>query len=466
MSLPSLLIALCVAQTPAATEAPLPVLTLSDAFQQAQAKNLDLKVAHARLDQAHLLHRKVWAHYLPSLELEAAYTHNSEENSTQVPTGYSLRTVGTSSLNGPAFDPSKPVSTANPPGIASNDIIVPSGYDTAYFMKKDQLGAELKLTVPVIVPELWPAIHEAYLGEEIATNTVENARREVLFGVAQIYYGAASLKEAIAVQQRLLDNNLAHERDAETRVKAGALPKIGLLRAQIDRTRSEQDLLRAQNAYASAKSALAALLDRQPDFEVERPADPSLPEGDREEAALKNRPDLRVARGSRELAEETYGAVLYQYAPKVGIVGSLAASNVKAFAPEYAMWSVMVGLKWTLWDGGLREIERHEKEAKLAESEAQLGSLTAKARDEVRRATLELDNARANRAKAQEQLALARENAAMVAQNYSAGIATHLEASDATTALANAEVGFVAESLNAQLAALRVLRATGAFDPQ
>jgi outer membrane protein TolC len=460
MMFSSLVVALCLTQTP-------PVLTLAEAFEQAQANNLDLQVTHARLSQAHLLHRKVWAHYLPTLELQAAYTHNSEENSTQLPTGYYLRTLGTSSLNGPAFDPSKPVSVSNPPGVASNDIIVPSGYDTAYFMKKDQVGGELKLTQPLIVPELWPAIHEAYLGEDIAENTVENARREVLFGVAQIYYGAASLKEAIAVQQRLLDNNLAHERDAQTRVSAGALPKIGLIRAQIDRTRSEQDLLRAKNAYASAKSALAALLNREPDFEVARPDEPTLPaeQGDREEAALQNRPDMKVARGNRELAERTYDAVLFKYAPQVGVTASLQAGNVKAFAPEYAMWSVMVGMKWTLWDGGLREIERKEKELKLAESEASLHATTVRARDELRRATLDLDNARANRAKAQEQLSLARENNDMVSQNYSAGIASHIDLSDATTALANAEVGFVAESLNAQLAALRLLRATGAFDP-
>ena len=37
--------------------------------------------------------------------------------------------------------------------------------------------------------------------------------------------------------------------------------------------------------------------------------------------------------------------------------------------------------------------------------------------------------------------------------------------SDASTALANAEVAVVAETLNAQLAALRLLWATGLFNP-
>jgi multidrug efflux system outer membrane protein len=463
MNVAPLALAACLAQANASPQ----VLTLSEALQEAQSKNRDLKVAKARLGQAQLLHRKVWAHYLPRVELTAGYTHNTEENATEVPTGYAIRTIGTSSMNGGAFDPAKPVSTSNLPGTPSNEIIFPTGTQKYFFMKKDQVGAKLTLNQPLIVPELWPAFHEARLGEEIAENTVEHVRRELLFGVAQIYYGAASLKEAIAVQQRLLENNRTHERDAEAKMKAGAMPKIGLLRAQIDRTKSEQDLLRAENAYASAKSALATLLDREPDFEVVRPEEPALPEiPDREASALANRPDMKAARGSRELAERTLRAMAYQYAPKVGLIAELQAGNVKAFAPEYAMGSVTLGLQWTFWDGGKREIERREKELKLVESEAALGASAQKARDEVRRASLDLASARANRVKAEEQLRLARENNQLVHQNYAAGVASHIDASDAATALGNAEVGFVAESLNAQLAALRLLRAMGAFDPR
>ena len=386
----TIVIALCL------TQEPLPALSLSDAYQQAQVKNLDLKVAHARLEQARLLHDKVWAHQLPRVDAAGIYAHNSQEIATELPTGYSLRTVGTTSLNGPAYDPSKPISTKNPPGTPSNTIIVPSGYETTYFLKKDQLAGGLTVTVPLIVPELWPKFHEAELGARLATDAVEQARRDVLFGVAQIYYGAASLREAIGVQQRLLDNALGHERDAQTRVQAGALPRIGLVRAQLDRTRAEQDLLRAKNAYAGAKSALAALLDRAPDFEVMRPEDPVVPESlvDPEATALTSRVDLKVARQQHELAEETATGVLYKYAPTVAATGALLASNTKAFAPDYEMWSVAVAFKWTLWDGGLREIERKEQQLKIAETSAALDSATAKAKDEVRRATLDLTSAR------------------------------------------------------------------------
>jgi multidrug efflux system outer membrane protein len=49
--------------------------------------------------------------------------------------------------------------------------------------------------------------------------------------------------------------------------------------------------------------------------------------------------------------------------------------------------------------------------------------------------------------------------------SFKAGTATYLEVTDANTALAAAETGFVGETLNASLAALRVLKAAGQFAP-
>jgi outer membrane protein TolC len=83
--------------------------------------------------------------------------------------------------------------------------------------------------------------------------------------------------------------------------------------------------------------------------------------------------------------------------------------------------------------------------------------------EEVRRARLERDSAVANRVKAEEELALARENQKLVEVNFKAGAATYLEVSDANTALAAAELSVITETLNADLAALRLLQTSGGF---
>jgi len=101
-----------------------------------------------------------------------------------------------------------------------------------------------------------------------------------------------------------------------------------------------------------------------------------------------------------------------------------------------------------------------------AEADAAKRSAEARARDEIRRARLNLESARSNRVKAEEQERLARENAQLVKVSFDAGTATYLEVADAATALRSAELGRVAETLNARLAVLQLAKAVGAFDPR
>jgi outer membrane protein TolC len=408
----------------------LPVLTLDDALREAEAKNLDLVAARARLQQSQELSRRVWSNYLPQLVAQASYTRNS--TAAELPAGLI-------------------------PGLPQDIVIQPF----------NQYTAQLQVSQAVIAPTLFPAIRNAYLTEEIAAVSTENARREILFGVAQLYYGAVALKQSLAVQRRLLETQQAHEKDARVRYQAGTTPKVALLRAEIDRAAAEQDVKRAENNVASAKISLATLLDRQPDFEVEVPGPPPAagdPAG-LEDAALRQRPDVEAARQTAELARRTKDAVYYQYLPSLGLTGAYRWANVSGFTAEKTSWLITLGLNWVLYDGGLRETELRENRARVLEAEANRRGAENRARDEVRRGQLDLESAIANRQKGEEQLSLARENARLVEASFKAGAATYLDVTDAQSALRNSELGFVADNLNADLSALRLLRAAGVFNP-
>ena len=447
-----------------ALAAPAGTLTLDDALRQARRQNLDLQAAHAKLEQARELSAKVWANYLPQIALGASYTRNQYAAAIDMPTGYYIRDLGSPAMGGPAFDPTKPVGPQNPPGTPSNYVMYPSGFDAITIQKKDQLGAQLTVSQALIAPALWPAIQTAYLAEEVAELGVANAENEVLFGVAQLYFGAAALKEVVGVQERLLENARTREKDAKVRVDAGTVPAIFLIRAQIDRARAEQDLLRAQNAFASARVALSTLLDRDADFDVERPADVQAPTS-ADDGRLDARPDVVLARRSQDLAAGSRDGVWFRYLPNVGLSGLWRVANMKGFTDSYDAWAITLGLSWTLWDGGTRETELREARARLLEAELTRRATERRASDEAIRARLDLASARAARVKAEEQRRLAQENMRLVTVSYQSGAATQVELSDATTALAAAEVGAVAEALNEQLAALRVQKAVGAFRP-
>jgi outer membrane protein TolC len=413
-------------------ERPAPKLALDDALREAREKNLDLKVAQARLDESRQLSAKAWSAYLPQVSAGGTFTHNN---------------FGDVILPAGSFGP------GSPPVLVT---------------KQNQLAGQIQATQAIFAPQAVFAIEAANAGERLASDSTEQARQDILFAVAQAYYGAATLKQVVIVNDRQLAIAREHERDAKIRYDAGAAPKVTLLRAEIDRARAEQDLKRAENSYLSGKVALATLLDRRTaDFEVDVPPPVQLPPPESlEEAALRDRFDVRAAQEQLTVAAKTRDGIFASYFPTLGAFGRYQYSNAAGFTGDKTTWAIGLSLNWNIFDGGLREANLRENQARVVEAEASRESLVAKARDELVRARLDLDSAVANREKAKEQLSLAEENQRLVNVNYKAGAATYIEVSDANTALLTAELTQVSEGLNAELAALRLLKAGGAFSPR
>jgi outer membrane protein TolC len=439
ISFPAVALALALAQAPQqgapaaqAAGTPATVITLDEALRLASERNLDLKVLRARLDQADEISWKAWARYLPQVTVTGAWQWQKE-------------------VIVPFTNPAPPPDT------------IPVTFQAA------EVGqGQVEATQMIFSPALIFGIRAAMRAEEVASLSIGDGRRALLFGVASAYYGAASLKQALGVAERLLEIAQRQEKDARVRFQAGTVAKVALLRAEIDRARAEQDLKRARNTFESARLALGTLLDRPPDFDVVDPPSPPLPEQAEPEAlvrtALQNRPDVKAARAQIGAARATRNAAIGRYFPNVAAFGRQQRQSEAGLTGD-SNWAAGVQLQWQILDGGLRESDLREGNAKIREAEAAAQSAEAKARQEVLQALLDLDSARANAVKAKEQRDLATENLRLVDVSYRAGAATAVELADATAALRTAEAGATAEGLAAQLAALRVLQVTGEFEP-
>jgi outer membrane protein TolC len=407
--------------TPAAPAPAAAVLTIQEALRIASERNLDLKALAAQLAQADEISRKARAAYLPQVALSGA---------AQVQKRVDIPGFGT-------------------------------------IQDRYLLLGQAQATQVLVSPSLWSSIRTADRSEEATTLTIEDARRALLYGVAQAYYGAATFKRSVEVAQQLLETAQRQEKDARVRYQAGTIAKVGQLRAEIDRARAEQDLKRAQNTYESSRIAVATLLDRAPDFDVAEPPPPPLAERpDAEQlvaTALRTRRDLRAARARVDAANAARSAVHGRYFPDVQAFGNYLRQNQAGFT-GLDSWSVGLQLQWQLYDGGLRESELREATARIAEADANFRSLEARARQEVLQALIDLDSARANAAKAREQRDLAAENLRLVDVSFRAGAATPVELADATAQQRTAELGVLTENLSAQLAAVRVLQVVGELE--
>ncbi|MCP3102248.1 TolC family protein [Myxococcus sp. K15C18031901] len=424
----SSLLALTLAATLAA--APPPTLTLEDALVRARKENLDLKAAQARLEQADTASRKAWSGYLPSLTVSGAIIRNSD--AAIIPAGT----------------------------IAPVDVVIQP-------LIQRQIQVEARQAI--IAPQLWATIQGAYQSEKVAAYNVEQARREILFGVAQAYYGAAAQAQAVVVQERLVDLNAARAKDTKVRFDAGTVTRVALLRAEQDLSRAEQDLIRARNALASAKLVLATLLALDnPEFDITNPPEPQVPvKTDSDvlvQRSLENRADVAATREAVELARTNKRGVWFSYLPTLGVTGTYRAANAAGFTGQSDLWLITFGASWTIWDGGLREANLTEASARIVEAQANARKAELTTREEVKRSQLDLESALANRLKAEQTVDLARESNRLTDVSFKAGVATYLEVADANTALTNAEIGLVSERLQASVAALRLLRAVGAFE--
>ena len=407
----------------------LPVITILDAIRIAQERNLDLMVLRAQLAQAQEISWKAWSGYLPHVTGTGAWQAQRE--------------IKTPDL-GPPF------------GV----ITIQTGSVTQGQIEADQTILSLSLIY---------GIRQARATERAASFNIANARRSLLFGVAGAYYAAASLKQLYEVSQQLLEIAQRQEKDARVRYNAGTIAKVGLLRAEIDRARAEQDLKRASNAFEAQRIALATLLDRDARFDVTPPRPPPLDEkatpDQLVQLAIDLRLDLKAARAELDAARAFRSSAIARYVPNVGAFARYQEQSAASLFAAKENWQAGIGLSWPILDGGLRESDIREGNARIEQADAAMRSAESKARQEVLTALLDLDSARANAAKAVEQRDLAAENNRLVDVSYRAGAATAVELADATAALRTAENNVVNERLNAQLAALRVLLAVGEFDP-
>ncbi len=421
---------------PAESLTPSPVprtkkLTLQEAIEVARARNLDIAQLDAKVEAAKQLTWKAWSAYMPWIQGSAGIVRNQYEVAFTLPTGA-------------------------PP---------PNDYITTTVQPLVQAQGQVKLTQAVIAPQAALMIANAYKAEKTIDYNVQQARRDILFGVAQLYYGVASLQELTAVQERQVVLTKERERDARVRFEAGTGTKVGLLRAEIDRAQAEEDLKRAQIDFQRARLALATALDRPDDFDIVIPESPKQPAGkDLEQQALDLRPDVKAAAENLALAYGERTRIYMQYLPNVGVFGAYNYATTGTFNPNAFTWQIGVGLTWNILDGGLREASIREATAKIAAAAAFKRQVDLNATTRVKQAELDLQGAIANRAKARERTGLAQENARLVDVAYKAGAATYLESTDSVQTLRQAEVGLVAENLNVDLATLKLLNAVGAFE--
>lgn len=279
---------------------------------------------------------------------------------------------------------------------------------------------------------------------------------KIIFQVTSAYYhllNSVGLRTAAEVS---LKNAQAVEEDSQDRLTHGLATKPDVLEATASRAQAQYDLQSAIGSEEIARGELATVLGLPPDtaLNIQKVDELKTPEELTEsvdaaiDRAMEQRPDLKAQLAQLRSANATIKQARSAYFPTLGISGDGGISRQYGqqgqealLPPAYVtgeIWSVNLGLKWTLFDGARREHEVAQAKAERAATLAEIDALRDEIANQVWTAYSNVKTAERQQEAAAALVASADQSYAAARESYGYGVRNLLDVVAAQKALAQA----------------------------
>ena len=276
----------------------------------------------------------------------------------------------------------------------------------------------------------WNGIKRANFAQQASDQQLERADQELVFQVVQAYYGVLLAQKQLEVAQDGVKTSEATEASSRARVDSGLAVQSDLLSAQVATASRKQELIRAQNGLALARTQLALALGMPSDTEYEPQQnlqDRSLTTAQVQELeteALGKRPDLKRLDLGYEAQSKSVTMAKGAFAPRLNVFGSWETDSPSPGWNGGSNWVAGAELQFDLFDGD-------SKRARLAREKAtrdRIAAMRDAARDgvrlEVRKAYYDYDSARQQVEVARTAVTQADESLRINRNRYDGGLTT------------------------------------------
>jgi outer membrane protein TolC len=277
---------------------------------------------------------------------------------------------------------------------------------------------------------------------------LERARQTVAFDVASAYFQLLATRAEVRVHEEALRTAESVRRDVGTRRLGGTAEREDVLRADVEVSRTAEELVATRQAVLDAEALLNQALGRPcggplnvADVARRPPFDESLEECLQRAAAI--RPEIGTAREEVAGAAEGERAARGEMLPKIYVKGTLLRYELIGVSEG---WLDGAGIHFdqNLYQGGARRAALRQSRAETAAAAAGLGVVLNNVSAQVNLAhnalATDRERIRLNFVAAGQ----ARENLRVVVIRYQNGDAIPTEVVDAQTALTSAEVRYYA----------------------
>jgi outer membrane protein TolC len=335
-------------------------------------------------------------------------------------------------------------------------IIGPYGY----------FDARVYLTQPLFDLHAWDRERGAAEREQAEHYTYKDARDIVVLATGNAYLvtlaGAARVETAEAqVQsaQALYDKAVDEQ-------KAGVIPAIDVLRAQVELQTRQQQLIADRNDYTKQKLTLARVIGLPPGQEFvlidKAPYEPFATLGLQQslQRAYALRSDYQAALQQVRAAEHFRKAATAEYYPSLDFAADYGDIGITP-NNSHGTFTVRGALQIPIFQGGKVHADTLQAEADLRASQARLGDLRGRIDYEVRTALLDLSSAAQQVEVARSSVNLADQTLTQAKDRFAAGVTDNLEVIQAQEAVAAAHESYISSLYMHNVAKVALARAMG-----
>ena len=315
-------------------------------------------------------------------------------------------------------------------------------------------------------------VQAARLFALLTDQTVRAATQDVVYASETAYYNLLLSQHLVDISAEAVRAAKAHLDDVEKKKAGGVASSFDVLRAQVELSNFEADLIRSKNAINIARANLIKTMgiSQDSDFALSdeftyAPVKVSMAEA--VQTAFTNRPDLYSREYQIRQQREQLKIARSRYLPNASayFTNSWANPSPVSFGSSTnewgRIWQAGIQGAWPIFDGFQREGNVMQQKARLKQAQINLVDTEETAVFELTQAILSMENAEEFVQSQRLNLTRAAEGLRLADVGYQQGVNTQVEVIDAQSALTTARVNYYQAIYSHVVAKLAVQRAMG-----
>ena len=282
-------------------------------------------------------------------------------------------------------------------------------------------------------------------------------RFSVTLTAQRAYYDYLRANEVVGVARARVAQAERGFRYAQSRVRAGTTTKSDELRARLEMTTGQQQLLASLDTLQTAAYALGRIVGANgPVGALGSSADDPKPlilsDSEIIAMAVSSSPTVRSANASEQASTAAIKSARSLYLPDLRVTGGYNwANQTTILGGVRPGWTVALGTSFPLFNGFLREDAVARADAAAETARVTALDATREARAEAARLLSGLRFAQQNIGLAREAVQAAQEDLRVQSERYQAGISTELDQLTSQLAVTQAQLSLVAAHFNYQI---------------